>query len=139
MRPVTKDGKTIGLVLFEKLLGYGKVLSQHGYIESAMKPNLFGCHYQTVSFYADMRGTREVPLWVDDRPLFYWYWHQPLSIEVRQKTVLVEWVRLGHMPLRLATIRDRGSIEESFFVNLADPDGTFMVPNELEAWIRDKA
>lgn len=130
MKPVTKDGRAIRLAIFDRMLAHAKLLSLHGYIESALKPNLFCCHYRSVSFYADMRGTREVQPWVDDRPLFYWYWHTPLPLEVRQRTVLVECVRLGRTPLRLATIQDVASIEESVLMRSALDDGALMLDSD---------
>lgn len=59
--------------MFEVLLRIGKRLTKLGYRESSKKANLF--YRKTPDgdvFFADMRGTEEVPIWEEPRPLFYW-------------------------------------------------------------------
>jgi hypothetical protein len=83
MQPIDKFGHPIYPKIYSQLVGYSRVLKYHGYIESAKKPNLFFKHmgeayffnnkeqWTTPTFFADMRGTSEVPIWSDPSPLFY--------------------------------------------------------------------
>jgi hypothetical protein len=72
MMPIDKFGNIIFPSKFRKLKEYEKVLLAMGYHESKNKPNLFSKKSSQGCFFADMRGTEEVPIWVDTRPLFYW-------------------------------------------------------------------
>jgi len=86
LRALDKFGHEIYPPAYDKMLAYSRVLKAHGYIESLRKPNLFYKHngevnfynsvdgkreYTVVTFFADMRGTKEVPIWQDQSPLFY--------------------------------------------------------------------
>ena len=73
MEPIDKFGNEIYSKTYNRMLGYSRVLTRRGYFESTNKPNLF---YKkdddnNVIFFADMRGTEEVPIWEDSSPLFY--------------------------------------------------------------------
>ena len=63
MKPVDKFGRKIYSKTFRILLFYGKLLEEAGYRESKKKPNLFYRKTEDVIFFADMRGTDEVPIW----------------------------------------------------------------------------
>lgn len=104
MEPVSKDGSSIRPEIFRKLQTIGRQLEVHGYVERGRRPNLFVRDYRGVKFYADFGGTDDVPIWRDPRPLFYWFWHPKPgpAPEIRQRMVLVEWVRLGDVPRRLS-------------------------------------
>lgn len=86
MKALDKFGHEIYPSVYNKMLNYSRVLKVHGYIESSRKPNLFYKHNgeahfynsiagrrecTTVTFFADMRGTKEVPIWENPSPLFY--------------------------------------------------------------------
>lgn len=81
MKPLDKFDTQIYPKTYNKMLGYSRVLKAHGYTESSRKPNLFykhdgnayfyGTQWTTPTFFADMRGTVEVPIWEDPSPLFY--------------------------------------------------------------------
>lgn len=82
MKPIDKNGNPIYSSTYGKMLAYSRVLKAHGYTESQRKPNLFYKHngkayfynnsqWTTPTFFADMRGTEEVPIWSDPSPLFY--------------------------------------------------------------------
>ena len=76
MRPVDKFGQPIYERPFSIMKNFGRVLESYGYLESRNQPNLF---YKKVFyekkrwalFFADMRGTSEVPIWQEPSPLFY--------------------------------------------------------------------
>jgi len=70
--PADKFGKPIYPKLFGKLLGYGDILLSKGYKESIAKPNLFLKRAEKLIFFMDMRGTKEVPIWDNPLPLFYY-------------------------------------------------------------------
>jgi hypothetical protein len=118
MEPIDKFGRTLYPHVFRRLQETGRKLTTLGYAERPKKPNLFSCRYSQVTFYADMRGTREVAIWEDTRPLFYWFFKAPPpDMEVRQRMVKIEWVRLGSVGLRLPTIiEDEDTWEESSLI-----------------------
>ena len=73
MHPFDKFGSPIYSTTYTKMLNYARVLAKHGYVESTNKPNLFfskDLDNQT-TFFADMRGTEEIPPWQDPSPLLY--------------------------------------------------------------------
>ncbi len=67
-----KFGRNIFQKPFSEMLNFGNILQNNGYLESRNKPNLFYKKFDEGLFFADMRGTEEVPIWEDTRPLFYW-------------------------------------------------------------------
>ena len=95
MEPKDRFGRMINPRLFAKLQGCGRDLSLIEYRESATKPNLFYYGVEgVVVFFADMRGTRGVPIWKDSRPLFYWRFTDAVPLEGRAAHVYIEWRRL---------------------------------------------
>ncbi len=68
-----KFGNTISSSTFRILKNFVERLEEMGYIEGESNPNLF--HYKAgdVTFYADFRGTKEVPIQIEPKPLIYWY------------------------------------------------------------------
>lgn len=73
-----KFGNVIYSSKFSKLKENEKVLLANGYFESTNKLNLFYKKNPQGWFYADMRGTEEVPIWEDTRPLFYLLTFKPI-------------------------------------------------------------
>ena len=49
-------------------------LCDAGYRESRRKPGLFYRDAWGCVWFADLRGSNVVPIWDDQRPLFYWSW-----------------------------------------------------------------
>lgn len=73
MKQVDKFGRKIYPTKFKILVSIGKRLINLGYVESRRKSNLFYVKTEDGDiFFADMRGTEEVPIWESPRPLFYW-------------------------------------------------------------------
>ncbi len=124
VQPISKDGSRIHPQTFRRLQLVGATLERHGYVERGRRPNLFVRDYGFVRFYADLGGTDEVPVWRDERALFYWFWNPKPgpALELRQRTVLFEWVRLNGVPARLShalpydetTTREEALLAEQF-------------------------
>ncbi len=72
VQPYDKFGKRIYPNIFHKLQETGDKLLTLGYDESSKKPNLFYLNKGNITFFADMRGTEQVQIWEDTRPLIYW-------------------------------------------------------------------
>jgi hypothetical protein len=103
MEPKGRNGQPIYPRIFQQLQAYGRTLEQCGYKESQKKPNLFYRSYPFGTFFADLRGTEEVPIWEDLSALFYFQWQgEPLPPAVRQQIVKLEWERTGDIPKRLS-------------------------------------
>ncbi|MHB1811727.1 MAG: hypothetical protein ACYCPR_04855 [Thermoplasmataceae archaeon] len=66
-----KFGKLIYPGAFYKLQRIGDSLEHLGFRESIRKPNLFSRRDGTRITFADMRGTKKVPIWEDPCPLIY--------------------------------------------------------------------
>ncbi len=71
MKPVDKFGKPIYPGVFQTLQRIGISLEQLGFNESARKPNLFLRKDSCGTVFADMRGTKEIPIWGEICPLIY--------------------------------------------------------------------
>jgi len=71
-----KFGNSIYYSKFKILLETSKKLIKLNYQESYKKQNLFSKKVEGGMFYADMRGTEEVPIWGDTDPLFYWFFDE---------------------------------------------------------------
>jgi len=70
MKPVDRFGSPIYPRQFEQLKACGRTLESLGYKETGT-PNLFTCRYDAVTFLADMRGTKFVPIWKEPLPFIY--------------------------------------------------------------------
>jgi len=75
-----------------------------GYSESRTKPNLFYKVLRQGCLYADMRGTEEVPIWQDTRPLFYWRFSSETPMWERRRIIKIELSALfeAKCPCRLS-------------------------------------
>lgn len=71
MKPFDKSGRPIFPKPYAQMQHYAQILLKNGYAESKNKPNLFYKQIDQGRLYADMRGTEEVPIYQDQRPLFY--------------------------------------------------------------------
>jgi len=77
------------------MLNTGQKLTELGYQESRKKPNLFYNKVEHGVFFADLRGTEEVPIWDDQRPLFYWQLDETLPAWKCRRLIKEELIRLG--------------------------------------------
>ncbi|MGV8120689.1 MAG: hypothetical protein AB2L14_13095 [Candidatus Xenobiia bacterium LiM19] len=108
MQPVDKFGRPIYTHIFKQLQEIGRILTIYGYSESVKKPNLFWRECKFVIFYADMRGTEEVPIWKVPSPMFYWNWKiENLDSETRSRAILIEWSRIARANIRFSFNEDR--------------------------------
>jgi len=64
-RPIYSD------TVWNQMVTYGRILIKIGYSESYQKPNLFFRKTDDGVYFADMRGTEEVPIWENPNPLSY--------------------------------------------------------------------
>ncbi|MDA8346786.1 MAG: hypothetical protein M0Z66_15170 [Thermaerobacter sp.] len=102
---IAKDssGRELYPHVFRKIQRIGRQLEELGYREARSKPNLFVCRNQTVTFFADLRGTDDVPIFVDQRALWWRDWTLPPSaipLEVRRRIIAIERLRLWNVPIR---------------------------------------
>jgi hypothetical protein len=104
MKAEDKFGNPIFPSTFSKLVQNGKILLSSGYSESRNKPNLFYKRIPQGCLYADMRGTEEVPIWTDTRPLFYWNFNSSVPMWKRRRLIKNELIELYHAecPCRLS-------------------------------------
>jgi len=104
MNPKDKFGSTIFNYKFKELKKMEAILIHNGYMESKSKSNLFYKRHMLGRFYADMRGTKEVPIWEDTRPLFYWQFKPEVPMWKRRRAIKQELTGLFHVgcPCRLA-------------------------------------
>ncbi|MEZ5359651.1 MAG: hypothetical protein R3F48_12600 [Candidatus Zixiibacteriota bacterium] len=81
----------------------GNILLNLGYRESSKNPNLFYLNTRLVRFFADMRGTEEVPIWQETKPLFYWEFLRNTYNWEKRRILKNELQRLysAHCPCRL--------------------------------------
>jgi hypothetical protein len=91
---------------WNRLYHYGTQLLGYGYRVSSTKPNLFVRSYPSIVFFADLRGTRNVPLSRDSRPLFYWQLGANVDPARGARMVAIEATRLDPIPIRLPSIPD---------------------------------
>lgn len=99
-----KFGNEIYPKKFKILQENGNILLVKGYTESFNKPNLFFKQIQEGFFYLDMRGTMEVPIWEDQRPLFYGFFNENIPFWKRRRLLKKELIKMHHekIPFRLS-------------------------------------
>src|SRR5690349_17966005 len=90
MIPFDKFGRPIFPSRYVRLQENEMVLLSNGYFESKTSPNLFCRKLPQGCVYADMRGTKEVPIWADTRPLFYWNFDATIPMWKRRRTIKTE-------------------------------------------------
>jgi hypothetical protein len=73
VKAVDKFDRKISEKTFMEIEKTGEKLCEIGYVESSGKSNLFRLFDGKITFFADLRGTRVVPIWEDSRPLIYWH------------------------------------------------------------------
>ncbi len=113
MIPRDKFGNQIYSYIFKTLKENGKFLVNLGYSESTNKPNLFYLRNTQACYYADMRGTEDVAIWNDTRPLFYWKFANSVPNWERRHLLKYELSRLfqTQCSCRLSFYAPRSSIE----------------------------
>lgn len=128
MKAIDKFGNAIYPKKFSKLKENGKFLVANGYFESKNKPNLFCKRIPQGWFYADMRGTEEVPIWKDTRPLFYWKLNSETPKWERRRLIKKELVDLFSIgcPCRLSFYAYRSEEFEYTNVFIDENAGIFM-------------
>ncbi len=94
MNQYDKFGRKINSKSFEEMWNFGQLLLNNGYLESKNKPNLFYRKFSEGIFFADMRGTKEVPIWEDTRPLFYWIFNENILNWKARRLIKQELKRL---------------------------------------------
>jgi len=89
---------------FRMLKANENVLLNAGYVESNAKPNLLYNIIPEGCLFADMRGTEEVPIWQDTRPLFYWKFNDGIPGWKKRRVVKLELEKLfrAGSPCRLS-------------------------------------
>lgn len=102
MRPVDYRGRVLYDDVWDRVYFYGSQLLERGYVEAARKPNLFLLPYRAVTFFAGLRGTRDLAIWDDHRPLFWWQIDRTVHLDhdVLARMVMIEAARLDPIPLR---------------------------------------
>lgn len=105
MKPVDKFGRELYPRIFKCLEAAGRGLEAMGYSEHPGHFNLFSRMTPQITFYADMRGTEDVPIWKVPVPLFF-FQRPPSAIEpIKEfafRAALIEAQRLSGIDLRLA-------------------------------------
>jgi hypothetical protein len=81
--------------VWNRMLRTGQKLAELGYQESKSKPNLFYAKTDGVAFFADLRGTKQMPIWDDARPYFYWEPNPEFPPWKCRRLVRQEYSRLG--------------------------------------------
>jgi hypothetical protein len=114
MRPVDKFGKKIYGITWKKLCENGIRLKDAGYYEC--KDKLFVREESGFKLYADMRGTDEVPIWHDTRPLFYVF--PTDDVEKRNAVMAKEIERLQQIGIE---------VRLSFYEKMEPGSGSFGV------------
>lgn len=94
MIPFDKFGNPIFPSRYVRLKENEKVLLNMGYFESRKSPNLFCKELLHGWIYADMRGTSDVPIWEDTRPLFYWSFVATTPMWERRRIIKAEMRRM---------------------------------------------
>jgi hypothetical protein len=87
MIPRDKFNNPIYPSKFRILQKQGELLMKIGYKESKNKPNLFYKSALGGVFFADVRGTKEVPIWKDTSPLFYWKFKAEIPMWKRRRLI----------------------------------------------------
>lgn len=113
MIPRDKFNNPIYPSKFRILQKQGELLTKIGYKESKNKPNLF---YRTIPegvFFADMRGTEEIPIWKDTSPLLYWGFKAGAPMWKRRRLINKELKNLNtnKIPVRFSYEVTNGAIE----------------------------
>jgi hypothetical protein len=109
-----KFGNPIYESKFKILLKYSKILISKGYSESTKKPNLFYKKLPEGLFFADMRGTEEVPIWRDPSPLFYCKFNEDIPKWKRNRLKSEEFKDLKSCNVRQSFYQDEEILEEYY-------------------------
>jgi hypothetical protein len=127
MIPQDKFNNPIYPSKFRILQKQGELLMKIGYKESMNKPNLLYKSTPEGVFFADMRGTKEVPIWKDTSPLFYWKFKTKIPMWKRRRLINEELKNLDtkKIPVRFSYEITDGAIE--FEKTSAFISGSFIV------------
>jgi len=89
-----KFGRNIFPKPYSEMTDFGNILLKNSYNKSRNKPNLFYKKFSEGLFFADMRGTEEVPIWEDTRPLFYWKFESNIPNWKARRLIKNELIKL---------------------------------------------
>lgn len=89
-----KFGNVLYPKTFNVLKKIGENLIEIGYIESIKKPNLFYKKINEGIFFADMRGTKECPMWEEPCPLIYFKFNEDILFWKRRRILKEEIKKL---------------------------------------------
>jgi len=133
MIPQDKFGNEIKDYIFKHLLRNGMKLKANGYIESIKKPNLFFKKTEEGIYFADMRGTAEVPIWTDTNPLFYWKFEKPIPPWKQRRLVKEELLHLFEVgcPCRLSFEFHNAECFEEVSTFIDEGNGIFEWPDGI--------
>ena len=128
MIPQDKFGRQIYPKLFKVLQESGRLLEGAGYTESTRKANLFFRKIKKAVFFADLRGTEDVPIWEDTRPLFYWRFEDDVPNWQRRRLIKNELRKLfkNKCPSRLSFYIYSAHEFESTSVHIDDGQGVYI-------------
>jgi len=128
LREYDKFGHKIYGRTLEVLFRHGEALLKAGYRESSKSPNLFFLKSSEAMYFADMRGTKEVPIWEMPVPLVYWRFGKATPDWKKRRLVDRELARLSALG-----IPSRLSFNEYLFYEGADDGYCKECGNDFQA------
>lgn len=105
MKAIDKAGRQLYPSIFSKLQVIGHRLEELGYIEHPVHFNLFWRKTPRIYFFADMRGTEEIPIWKVPVPLFFVHSSTTAPEPIKEfawRAALIEVQRLNGVDMRLS-------------------------------------
>jgi len=115
MRPYDKFGNVLYESVYNEILKNGQILIQNGFIESINKPNLFYKKIKDIMIFADLRGTEEVKIWEDTRPMIF--------IDEKSKNNYPSWMLRKILKEECQNLNDDGCPTRFSFYSECEPDG----------------
>lgn len=115
LRRYDKFGNKIYDRPWAALCRHGEALLKAGYRESSKSPNLFFRKSADGMYFADMRGTKEIPIWEDPVPLVYWRFGRTMPEWKQRRLAGEELERLNTLG-----VSPRVSYNEELFYEGAD-------------------
>jgi len=130
--PKDRSGKEIYPKKFREMEANGFVLVECGYSAASSKPNLFYRKSAGIVFFADMQGTKEIPIWSDTSPMMYWIIPSEVPTWKARRLVAEEYRLLWDLGCRCrfsneATMEGTGIFGASRFLD--DSEGIISWPD----------
>ena len=101
MNPRDKFGKEIYRSVFQRLLAVGQNLERIGFKESSTESNLFYRKDGDGIVFADMRGTKELPIWENPMPLIY-FGKEEIWRRTRHRNSMIKELSMEQIPYRFS-------------------------------------